>query len=50
MLHWPCIEETAKMAECSFNEAMKNEKEEKDTVSAMASLSMQQTSILVRAS
>lgn len=50
MLHWPCIEETSKMALCSFNEAIKNEKEEKDTVSAMASLSMQQTSILVRAS
>ncbi|GLV38770.1 Histone deacetylase 4 [Carabus blaptoides fortunei] len=46
MLHWPCIEETSKMAVCSFNEAIKNEKEEKDTVSAMASLSMQQTSIL----
>lgn len=45
-MHWPCLQEAAKSVNCSFNEALRNEKDDKDTVSAMASLSMQQTSIL----
>lgn len=45
-VHWPCLQEAAKSISCSFNEALRNEKDDKDTVSAMASLSMQQTSIL----
>ncbi|XP_031345605.1 histone deacetylase 7 isoform X1 [Photinus pyralis] len=46
-LHWPCLQEIAKSATCSYNDAVRNEKEDKETVSAMASLSMQQTSVLV---
>lgn len=42
-LHWPCLQEAAKSLACSHNDAMRNEKDDKDTVSAMASLSMQQT-------
>ncbi|CAG9859580.1 unnamed protein product [Phyllotreta striolata] len=38
---WPCLREAAKGAACSFNEALRNEKEDKETVNAMASLSMQ---------
>lgn len=38
--HWPCLQEAAKAAGCSFNDAVRNEKEDKDTVNAMASLSM----------
>lgn len=45
-IHWPCLQEAAKSISCSFNDALRNEKDDKDTVSAMASLSMQQTSIL----
>lgn len=40
-VHWPCLQEAAKSAVCSFNDAVRNEKDDKDTVSAMASLSMQ---------
>lgn len=39
--YWPCLQESAKSAVCSFNDALRNEKDDKDTVSAMASLSMQ---------
>ncbi|EFA04105.2 histone deacetylase 7 [Tribolium castaneum] len=39
--HWPCLQEAAKSAGCSFNDAVRNEKDDKDTVNAMASLSMQ---------
>lgn len=39
--HWPCLQESHKSAACSYNDALRNEKEDKDTVSAMASLSMQ---------
>lgn len=46
-MHWPCLQESSKGVNCSHNDALRNEKEDKDTVSAMASLSMQQTSILV---
>lgn len=46
-IHWPCLQESAKGLTCSFNDAVRTEKEDKDTVNAMASLSMQQTSILV---
>lgn len=35
------FQDTAKNALCSFNDALRNEKDDKDTVSAMASLSMQ---------
>lgn len=38
---WSCLQEAAKSAMCSFNDAVRNEKEDKDTVNAMASLSMQ---------
>uniref|UniRef100_A0A6P7G6J5 histone deacetylase n=1 Tax=Diabrotica virgifera virgifera TaxID=50390 RepID=A0A6P7G6J5_DIAVI len=38
---WPCLQEAAKSAMCSFNDAIRNEKEDKDTINAMASLSMQ---------
>ncbi|CAH0556641.1 unnamed protein product [Brassicogethes aeneus] len=39
--HWQCLQDANKSAVCSFNDAIRNEKEDKDTVSAMASLSMQ---------
>ncbi|CAG9836729.1 unnamed protein product [Diabrotica balteata] len=38
---WPCLQEAAKSAMCSFNDAIRSEKEDKDTINAMASLSMQ---------
>ncbi|XP_060516933.1 histone deacetylase 7 [Cylas formicarius] len=43
--HWPCLQESAKTALCSHQDALRNEKEDKDTISAMASLSMQHNMI-----
>ncbi|XP_023012143.1 histone deacetylase 4 [Leptinotarsa decemlineata] len=40
-VRWPCLQEVVKTASCSFNDAVRNEKDDKDTVNAMASLSMQ---------
>uniref|UniRef100_A0A1B6D1S1 histone deacetylase n=1 Tax=Clastoptera arizonana TaxID=38151 RepID=A0A1B6D1S1_9HEMI len=40
--HWPILKRTAHMVACSALEASLNEREESETVSAMASLSMQQ--------
>lgn len=40
-MHWPCLQESAKGLGCSFNDALRNEKDDKETVTAMASLSMQ---------
>ncbi|KRT85059.1 hypothetical protein AMK59_2467 [Oryctes borbonicus] len=42
-MHWHCLQECAKSVTCSFNDAIRNEKDDKETVSAMASLSMQQS-------
>ncbi|XP_033607177.1 histone deacetylase 4 isoform X5 [Cryptotermes secundus] len=42
--HWPCIKRTAHTAVCSAVEAVQKEKDESETVTAMASLSMQQQS------
>ncbi|XP_066998225.2 histone deacetylase 4 isoform X3 [Anabrus simplex] len=42
--HWPCIKRTAHTVEFSAIEAMQKEKEETETVTAMASLSMHQQS------
>lgn len=39
--HWHCLQEAAKSVVLSYNDAIRNEKDDKDTVSAMASLSMQ---------
>lgn len=39
--HWPCLREASKTALCSFTDAARSEKEDKETVTAMASLSMQ---------
>ncbi|XP_030763232.1 histone deacetylase 5 isoform X1 [Sitophilus oryzae] len=39
--HWPCLREASKTALCSFTDAMRTEKVDKETVTAMASLSMQ---------
>ncbi|CAH1966571.1 unnamed protein product [Acanthoscelides obtectus] len=43
--HWPCLVDAAatSLAGWSLDEAMRTEKEDKDTVSAMASLSMHQS-------
>ncbi|XP_022905538.1 histone deacetylase 4 [Onthophagus taurus] len=46
-MHWPCLQESAKSVACSFNDAVRNEKDDKDTVSAMASLSMQQQGVVL---
>lgn len=45
-VHWPCLQESAKTVTCSFNDALRSEKEDKDTVNAMASLTMHQTSVI----
>ncbi|CAG9813916.1 unnamed protein product [Phaedon cochleariae] len=37
---WPCLQEPSKTVSCSFNDALRSEKEDKDTVNAMAGLSM----------
>lgn len=39
--HWPCLREASKTAMCSFTDAARSEKEDKETINAMASLSMQ---------
>lgn len=40
--HWPCLQSAAKTISCSYNDVLRSENEDKDTVNAMASLSMQQ--------
>ncbi|KAG5880613.1 hypothetical protein JTB14_008742 [Gonioctena quinquepunctata] len=40
-VRWPCLQELAKTASCSFSDAISNEQDDQDTVNAMASLSMQ---------
>jgi len=42
MSHWPCIKLTAHTIAMSAIEASQKERDETETVSAMASLSMQQ--------
>lgn len=42
MLHWPCVKLAAHTAAMSAVQASQKEHDETDTVSAMASLSMQQ--------
>ncbi len=41
MSHWPCVKRLAHTAGLSAMQALKSEREESETVSAMASLSMQ---------
>nr|CAH7737049.1 unnamed protein product [Callosobruchus chinensis] len=50
--HWPCLVDAAanSLAGWSLDEAMRTEKEDKDTVSAMASLSMHQSMVSPQAS
>ncbi|KAI4465633.1 histone deacetylase [Holotrichia oblita] len=45
-IHWHCLQECAKSVTRSFNDAIRNEKDDKETVSAMASLSMQQSVVM----
>ncbi|XP_044750922.1 histone deacetylase 4 [Coccinella septempunctata] len=46
MKHWPCLQMSSKSGMISHNDAVRSEKEDKDTVSAMASLSMQHQSMM----
>ncbi|XP_063233276.1 histone deacetylase 4 isoform X3 [Bacillus rossius redtenbacheri] len=42
LCHWPCIKRTEHLAHCSALEAMQKERDESETVTAMAGLSMKQ--------
>ncbi|XP_050302312.1 histone deacetylase 7 [Anthonomus grandis grandis] len=44
--HWPCLREASKTAMCSMTDAARTEKEDKETITAMASLSMQHQTIV----